>query len=198
MTSVKTTPTALLIVLAVVSVVCSLPAQTNQKAQAWGTPANGLEMSLSLEPATVPPSPVPAITLHLRNVGNASLNVLLGGTCDLKDPRYPNSVVLNLTDSSGSTKRLTYLGPDALMACAGAFALFIVPLSPNEEHSIPLKLDDYKILSDVTHRYEHGWKPGGTYSLQSEVESKSEATTQNFWKGLVTSDKLEIHFPSGN
>jgi hypothetical protein len=194
MTSVKTKSAAILLALAVLSVVCSLPAQTNQKAQAWGTPANGLEMSLSLDPATAPPPAIPAITLHLRNVGSASLNVLLGGGCTVL---YPNSVVLSLTDSSGNATRLTYLGPDAA-GCAGASVVFIVPLSPNEEHSIPLKLDYYKILSDITHRYEYAWKPGSTYSVQAELETKPEETIKNVWNGLVKSDKLEIHFPSGN
>jgi hypothetical protein len=198
MTSVKTIPTALLIVLAVVSVVGSLPAQTNQKAQAWGTPANGLEMSLSLDPATVPPSPVPAITLHLRNVGADSLRILLGAGCRPRE-LGPNSVKLHLTDSSGNSKRLVDLGPPPYGApCGGGAGYLIVPLSPNEEHLVPLELNNYKFLSSVTSRYEQAWEPGGTYSFQAELETKPEVTIQNLWKGLVKSDKLEIHFPSGN
>jgi hypothetical protein len=194
MSSVKTISTTVLLVFALALVVCSLPAQTNKKAQAWGTPANGLEMSLSLDPATAPPSAIPAITLHLRNVGSVALNVLLGGGCTVL---YPNSVILSLTDPSGNAARLTYLGPDAA-GCAGASVVFIVPLSPGEEHSVRLKLDEYKIFSDVTHHFEYAWKPGGTYSAQAELETKPDETIQNVWKGLVKSDKLEIHFTSGN
>jgi hypothetical protein len=198
MTSAKTIPTALLVVLAVVSVVGSLPAQTNQKAQAWGTPVSGLEMSLSLDPATVPPSAIPSILLHLRNVGADSLRILLGGGCR---PRKvgPNSVKLYLTDSSGNSKRLVDLGPPPYgAACAGAGGYLIVPLSADEEYSVPLEINNYKFLSSVTHRYEQAWTPGGTYSLQAELETKSAGAIQNVWTGLITSDKLEVHFPSGN
>lgn len=198
MTSVKPILTAALLVLAVVSVVCSLPGQTNQRAQAWGAPVNGLEMSLSLDPATVPTSPVPSITLHLRNIGADSLRILLGAGCA---PRRisPNSVKLYLTDSSGNSTRLIDLGPPPYQGgCAGGAGYLIVSLSPNEEHSVPLEINNYKFLSSVTHRYEQAWTPGGTYSLQSELETKPDVTIQNLWKGLVKSEKLEIHFPSGN
>jgi hypothetical protein len=198
MTSVSAIPTALLIVLAVVSVVCSLPVQTNQKVQAWGTPANGLEMSLSLDPAIAPPSTVPAITLHLRNVGAESLRILLGAACR---PRRlgPNSVKLYLTDPSGSSERLVDVGPLPLQGvCGGGGGYLIVHLSPDEERSVPLEINNYKFLSSVTHRYEQAWEPGGTYTLQAELETKPEVTIQNVWKGLVKSNKLEIHFPSGN
>jgi hypothetical protein len=198
MTSLKTLPTAFLIVLAVVSVVCSLPVQTNQKAQAWGTPANGLEMSLSLDSATVPPLLIPAITLHLRNVGVDSLRILLGTGCRPRE-LGPNSVKLHLTDSSGNSRRLVDLGPSPYgQPCGGAGGLMIVSLSPDEERAVPLELNNYKFLSNVTSRYEQAWESGGTYSLQAELETKPEVTIQNVWKGLIKSDKLEIHFPSGN
>jgi hypothetical protein len=197
MTSVRIIPTALLIVLALVSVVCSLPAQTNQQAQAWGMPANGLEMSLSLDPATAPPSPVPAVTLHLRNVGADSLRILLGAGCGNRKIE-PNSVKLYLADSSGNSTRLVDLGPPPYQAaCAGASGLKIVSLSPEEEHEVPLELNNYKIFSDVTHRYEYAWKAGATYSLQAELEAKTDVGA-SLWKGLVKSDKLEIHFSAGN
>ena len=198
MTSVRIIPTALLIVLAVVSVVCSLPAQTNQKAQTWGTPANGLEMSLSLDPATAPPSPVPAVTLHLRNVGADLLRILLGAGCG---PRKigPNSVKLYLTDSSGNSRRLVDLGPAPYQGGCGSGGGFMrVSLPPDEERSVPLELNNYKFLSNATHRYEQAWEPGGTYTLQAELETKPDVILQNVWKGLVKSEKLEIHFPSGN
>jgi hypothetical protein len=190
----------LLIVLAIVSAVCSLPAQTNQKAQAWGKPVSGLEMSLSLDPAIVPPSPVPAVTLHIRNIGANLLRVFLGAGCA---PRKigPNSVKLYLTDASGNSKLLVDLGapaPPYQGGCGGGGGFMLVSLPSAEERSVPLELDNYKFLSNATHRYEQAWEPGGTYSLQAELENKPQETIQNLWKGLVQSDKLEIHFPSGN
>jgi hypothetical protein len=170
------------------------PVRVPTKTEAWGTPVNGLQMSLSLDPAMVPPSPVPAVTLHLRNVGADPLRIILGGGCA---PRKiePNSVKLYLTDSLGNSTRLINLGPPPYQGgCGGGAGYLIVPLSPNEEHSVPLEINNYKFLSSVTHRYEQAWTAGGTYTLQAELEITPTTNLQNIWKGLVTSDKLEIHF----
>jgi hypothetical protein len=194
MNSAKIVQRALLIVLAGLTIVCTPRAQTSQKTEAWGTPVNGLQMSLSLGPATVPPSAIPAITLSLRNVGSGQLNVLLGGYCGVPQVAGPNSVFLNLTDSSGNSERLMDLGPPPYQAgCGGAAYFFAVPLPPGAEYSIPLKLDNYKFLSDVTKKWESGWQPGYTYSMQAELKNRP---AWQGWDGLVTSNKLEVHFPA--
>lgn len=195
----KTILSALLILLAVLTIVCALPAQINQNTQAWGTPVNGLQMSLSLKPPTVQPSPIPAITLSLRNIGADSLYVLLGAGCG-PGQIDPNLVVLYLTDSSGNSKRFRGAGQD----CGGRLQLIEVPLPPGAEYSIPLK------LPCVTHQSEQRCMPDGTYSLRAELEGnvethtfvnvgeiQSEATVRHVGKALSTSTNvLEIHFPS--
>jgi hypothetical protein len=197
MNSRKSIQRALLMVLAVLSVVCASSAQINQKTRSWGKPVNGLQISLSLDPATAPPSTIPALALHLRNVGASSLRIILGerGAPPMIGPN--SAVRLNLTDLSGSSNRLIDLRPLFHQAgYVGAAVVLAVYLSPGEEQSVPLELNKYKYFSTVTHRYEQVGEPGGTYSLQAEIEIKSTANFQDGWKGLVTSDKLEIHFPS--
>jgi len=50
---------ALMVALAAPLVFGSLPAQTAPEKFAWGEPVNGLEMSLSVDPATVLPLHTP-------------------------------------------------------------------------------------------------------------------------------------------
>jgi hypothetical protein len=194
----KTIQRTLLILVAALTVVCTLPAQINQNAQAWGTPVNGLQMSLSRDTVTVQPSPIPAITLSLRNTGADSLYVLLGAGCG-PGQIGPNNVVLYLMDSSGNSKRFRGAGQD----CGGRLQLIEVPLPPGAEYSIPLK------FPCVTHQNEQPCMPGGTYSLRAELEGnvethtfvniggiQSEATVHHVGKALITSTNLlEIHFP---
>jgi hypothetical protein len=191
MNSPKTIQRALLILLAGLTVVCTLPAQINQNTQPRGTPVNGLQMSLSLGPTTVPPSPIPAITLSLRNVGSGQINVLLGASC--AGTSEPRRVILNLTDSSRSSQRLEQVGPPEV--CASALTLFVVSLQPGAEYSKPLKLEYYETLSNGVIKLVQ-WQAGGTYSLQAELEDKPQPKVQNAWSGFVTSNKLEIHFPA--
>jgi hypothetical protein len=189
----------LLIFLAGLTVISALPAQINQNAQAWGTPVNGLQMSLSRDAITVQPSPIPVITLSLRNTGTDSLYVLLGAGCG-PGRIGPNLVVLNLTDSSGNSRRIHGGGQD----CGGRLQLIEVPLPPGAEYSIPLK------FPCVARQNEQPCMPDGTYSLRAELEGnvethtfvnmggiQSEATVHHVGKALVTSSNLlEIHFPS--
>lgn len=188
----KTIQRVLLLFLAFLMVICTLQAQINRKTKAWGTPVNGLQMSLSLGRATVPPLPIPAITLSLRNVGSRQLSVVIGASCGRAEVDNPKSVILTLTDSSGSSKRLVYWVPES---CAGGMSFYAVPLRPGAVYSVPLKLDNYRFLTD-TLRPEQVWRPGGTYSLQAELEGEPPAKVLNAWSGLVTSNKLSIHFPS--
>jgi hypothetical protein len=195
----KIIQTMLLTFHAALTLVCTLPAQMNQNTQAWGTPLNGLQMSLSRDAVTVQPSPIPAITLSLRNTGTDSLYVLLGAGCG-PGQIGPNLVVLNLADSSGNSRRIHGAGQD----CGGRLQLIEVPLPPGAEYSIPLK------FPCVTHQNEQLCMPGGTYSLRAELEGnvgthtfvnmggiQSEATVHHVGKALVaSSNPLEIHFPS--
>jgi hypothetical protein len=182
-------------------------AQTNQKTIDWGAPVNGLQMAISLG-STASPSPTPAVTLHLRNVGQNWADLLLGGNCAVS-VLGPSEVSLNLTDASGKSNRLIYVGPGppwqlGQFACAGIWSPWIVPLPPGGKLSIPLKLDDYRespLAPSGNGDFERGWQPGCTYTLQAQFYGPTRTPTrtptgeQHFWQGTVLSNKLQIHFP---
>lgn len=205
MNSRKTIQSALLILLATLAVVCTLPAQINQNTHAWGTPLNGLQMSLSRDAMTVQPSPIPAVTLSLRNIGADSLYVLLGAGCG-PGQIGPNNVVLYLTDSSGNSTRFRGAGQD----CGGRLQLIEVPLPPGAQYSLPLKFDNFNVHPCITNQHERGCLPGGAYSLRAELEgnvathagvifrgTEPEANVPHVGNVLITSTNvLEIHFPS--
>jgi hypothetical protein len=156
---------------------------------------------LSLDVAPILPSHAPALILQLRSVGTDRFSVVLGGFCGhVQVPSAPNAVTLVLVDSSGNSKRLRYLGPGPPFSeppfCAGAGGFFSVPLSHGAAYLLPLRLDDYKVLSSGKPQWESGWQPGDTDSLQAEIVGDAHLPFPSFWKGTVTSNKLEIHFPA--
>jgi len=109
----------------------------------------------------------------------------------------PNAVMLNLTDSSGTRARLKDVGPGTF-SCAGAAGPFRLPLPPGAEYSIPVNLDYYWespfTRAAVGNGFAHGWKSGGTYTLEAELGSQDYGG----WKGTLVSNELQIRFPDSS
>jgi hypothetical protein len=185
------------VALAISTIACVVPAETNQETAAWGATVNGLQMSLSLDSTPALPLGTPAIMLRFRNVGNEVFRIIPESHCG-PGPVGTSSTRLSITDSSGDTKRQLYFGPGPPYegGCAGGIFVLDVPLAPGAEYSMPFNVDYYKILSATTHRIEDGWEPGGTYTLQAELTGSSlPGLTAGFWRGTVVSNKLEVRFP---
>jgi hypothetical protein len=180
---------AVLIIVAVCAFTHSLSAQTTPTS-VWGATVNGLQLSLSLDPSTEPSSHTPAITLSLRNVGTDDLTVALGTGCG---PMPPLAVEL---DVIGSSPRETFrdLGSGS---CAGVVWNFTKSLPPGASFSIPLMLYSYRTKREVFGRtIDEGWQPGGTYILQAVLKIPNTSPQVGYWEGTVTSNQLEVHFPT--
>jgi len=176
----------------------------------WGEAVNGLQMAISQGPTADGPSHLPAITLHVRDVGDNDLRVALGMGCAVIEELDANGVVLNLKDSSGSTRQLTNLGPGPPYpgGCAGGAWMFLVPMIPGALYSVPLRLQYYKRLTFplMNGDFQRGWEPGGTYTLQASLKLDPEhvnlppgAIDRRFgepWAGIVASQGLEVRFPT--
>ena len=186
----------------------SNPPVMDQGEPDWGAAVNDLQIAISLGPAADPPSPLPAITLHLRDVGASDLGVGLGSGCwRVTDGMLANGVILNLKDSSGNSKQLTDPGPGPPYpgGCAGGVWIFDIGISPGEVYSVPLKLKHYKTstYSSIKRDFEPGWEPGKTYTLQAVLKAEPRYGTVpqrgiigQWWAGTIISQGLEVHFPT--
>jgi hypothetical protein len=197
----KKIQSALMTAVIVPVVICSLPAQTIQGKIVWGAAVNGLEMSLSVDPATVVPLHTPALMLHLRNVRSTPLMVTLNkADCDLQEP-FTSKVAIVISNSSGGSARWIFAAPAPPPAeCAGAAMAPVQPLSPGEVVSTPLQIENYRSWAppyDVPHPLNQEWLPGRIYFLQTELENSTAVPPRgNNWAGTIKSNKLEIHFPA--
>jgi hypothetical protein len=188
----------LIIIVAVCAFTHSLSAQTTPTS-VWGATVNGLQLSLSLDPSTEPSSRTPAITLSLRNVGTDDLTVALGTGCG---PMSPLAVEL---DVIGSSPRGTFRDSSGISrfrdlgagGCAGVVWNFTKTLLPGASFSTPLMLYSYRTKREVFGRtIDEGWQPGGTYTLQAVLKIPNASPQVGYWEGTVTSNQLEVHFPT--
>lgn len=192
----KTTQSAVLTVVAVSAVTWTLLAQANPTTPNWGTPINGLQISLSIGTSVALPSHAPSVVFGMRNEGADDLFVLLGAGCG-KVRVDTSNLDLILTDSSGTSKRLYYYDGSRSPGCAGAMTSFTVPLPPMASFSTPIRLDYYKFFSsDKNGALEPGTLPVGTYTLQAEFRRGGVATGHGEGIGAVTSNQLRIKFPA--
>ena len=199
-----------------------LSAHSYSTTAVWGSPVNGLELSLSIDTSVVLPSHTPALKLYLQNVGTHDLSVTLGASCALP-PNSTNNVGLILTDSSGTSKRLIELGPGPPYpsGCGGVMGVDAPTLSPGELFSTPIMLDYYgfSLLASTPggKDSEQGRQLSGTYTLQAEINAqlRNGRAERDFdaarpakeqvdrhgrhffvWLGTIKSNQLEIHFPA--
>ncbi len=188
-----------------------LSAPSSKHNPVWGQPINGLKMSISLDATSQPLSPLPSLTLFLKNVGSDDLNLNLGGGGWREpDGPQPNAIKLILRDSAGNSATLMDHGPGPPYPGGGSGGGWIlsVPVPVGETYSVPLKFDRYKTSkhSSTLHDFEPGWEPGGTYTLQAlfKVNSPRVSYPPNVigflagrgWAGSITSNKLKIRFPN--
>jgi hypothetical protein len=177
----------------------------------WGTAVNGSQISLSLDPSPGPSTDVPAVKLWVRNVGTSEVSVELGGHCGLLDAQASElramaqsteNVSLILTNSKESKHLIYFARWDAF--CAGAAGVFHEEIQPGKTVSVPIDLRYYRIWPPTEKDpADKGWQAGETYSLQAEINVPDaqlsplpRTSKATWWRGLITSNQLEIHFPA--
>lgn len=113
----------------------------------------------------------------------------------------PN-VSLILTNAK-ETKHLIYLARwDG--GCAGLEEAVRVEIQPDKTLSVPIDLRYYRIWPPTKKDpADKGWQAGETYSLQAEISVPDaqlsplpRTSKATWWRGLITSNELEIHFPA--
>jgi hypothetical protein len=149
---------------------------------------NGLQMWLSVPSTTAPPSQIPVVMLHLRNVSADEMTVIFDA----------HVMVLALRNSSGKWEELRDV-PNG--ACAGLCGPLVMRLLPHVERVIALDLSYFwefpPTRSPDGKGWERGWKTGETCTLQAEFSEFGKLPHENEWQGVIYSNELRIHFPRG-
>lgn len=174
----------------------SLLAQTDQCTNVWGEAVDGLQLALSIDCRPSETSNNPSIRVSLRNLGSSDRIVELGVYCgDVK--AEPVNIRLVFTDDRTKSCRVGNLGSAPYQGgCGGVmsrplqpFISWGLPLMPGASYSMPVNLGYFTFLSEVTHRYQRGWQPKGTYQVQAMLYT-GKLTHRAF------SNVLQVHFPT--
>jgi hypothetical protein len=183
----------------------ALPQSTEEITKAalhsGGEPVNGVQMAISRGDLEVDAEKGAIVVVTFRNLSANEVTLApgtvfyCGGT-----PSKTSQVKLNLTDSQGTPHRnLPYLGGPGL--CAGQIIPFVMVLQPGASLSLPLQLAKYFDLSDSKKYKEARFSPG-VYSLQAElaeppyVSEGDRPSMINTWAGTMTSNTVQVKFPS--
>ena len=159
----------------------------------WGQPDNGLEIALGPGPGITEVGKTPSLALSLRNVGSQPLFIMTDGHC--RGDRFGTSAIhLTLTDSSGKSSNLEYLGPSQ-KGCTPPLAMFTIALGPGVTTSVLINLGNYRPETDAPSSRDAltDWRTGGTFRLQARMASGTHR--QDHWEGQGTavSNQFEIH-----
>lgn len=174
----------------------SLLAQSDRCNNVWGEPVDGLQLALSIDSQQSWTSNHPSIRVSLRNAGSSDTGVELGVYCG-PTKAEPVNIQLVFTDNQTKSRRVGTLGSRPYQGGCGASTTPLLqqtvswwlPLMPGASYSMPVNLGYFTFVSEVTHRYQRGWQPRGTYQIQAML-----------FTGKLThraySNVLRVHFPT--
>jgi hypothetical protein len=170
-----------------------LAQSAGESSEAWGTPTNGAQMSVSR--LTVESNGQVSFRISIRNCGKVDLLLNLGS----KYGNYlvPSRIHLILTDSKNTSKELDYF-ERRFSGVGGQIEEFIVSLPVGAIYSLRQSLNDYYCAKTG----EFGLKLSpGRYRLSGNFEGQGGIGTirdvpcdvhWGFWKGKVVSNTGEI------
>lgn len=143
------------------------------KAKDWGSPVDGLQMRIYLDPATGQ-SKVRKFKVELRNVGEKDLLLNLGIMSRSGEQLYPTAVSLILVDSQ-KLFQLIELKRSLPDSAAEKETLYL-PLPVGATFSFPVDLNDYWAVNSKEFDYK---LKAGTYWLAAHLNGFSR-TGQRF------------------
>jgi hypothetical protein len=138
------------------------------KAKDWGSPVDGLQMRIYLDPATGQ-SKVPRFKVELRNVGEKDLLLNLGIMSRSGEQQYPSAVSLILVESQRLFQFIE-LKRSLPASEAGKETLYL-PLPVGASFSFPVDLDNYWAVNSK----EFDKLKPGTYWLAAHLNGFTRA-----------------------
>jgi hypothetical protein len=167
-------------------------AATTSERLMWGSPNDGLQMSLSaLEPDDS------SLQLAFRNVGDHDVTLNLGSMLANGKVQLPNYISLNLADAEGKM-RLFQFADKKHSGVAGRLDDYVVPLRVGSMYTLTLKLDEF--WCPDTSEFEIKLLPGKN-RLTAQFEGSGAKLINldmpgmklmNFWLGKVESNTLTL------
>ena len=164
----------------------------------WSKKINGLQMTIHPDQTHDPQSKTPSFRVELRNSGENDYVLNLGVMLGNGKTQYPRAVVVILTDSRGTSRRLDLTEPTFV---AGRIDPLVVPLAVGASFSIPVNL--HKYWAAESSEFDPKFEPG-KYYLEARFTGTGASDANKdlvgiglmpYWEGTVVSNRLQFEVP---
>ena len=139
------------------------------------------------------------LLLEIRNDGDQEAKIIIGGGCGIRATGVTANVSLSLTDSSGTSFPLHFLGigPPYQAGCFGAMGVLSVTIGAHKSFVSVLDLGKYINLSDNQSYSGMYHLAASTYEIEAQLELRTFAPgggARNF--GTLASNAIQVQFDS--
>jgi hypothetical protein len=167
-------------------------------AQPSSNQSKGLQITIHLDQTHDQKSKTPSFRVEFLNSGDTDYMLNLGVMLGNGKKQYPRSVVLNLTDSRGKSRRFDLIEPTFV---AGRVDLLIVPLAVGASFSVPVNLQKY--WAAESSEFDYKFEPG-QYYVEAQFTGTGASNPNRdmagigfmpYWEGTVVSNRLQFEVP---